>query len=362
MGAKLVTIDDVSQEAGVSSATVSRVISNNGYVSAEARQRVERAIAALGYVPNAMARGLKTRRSGSVALLVPEIINSFYTTLARGAEDVANDNGLHLILGNTDEKPEKERVYAQLMIASRVEGVLVASAGRSAKPLKLLAERELPTVLVDRVVDGFKADIVRGDSFNGAIALTEHLLALGHSQIALINGHPETSVAADREAGYREAMRRAGIKVDDRRISRGAWFVDDAEQRVAELLENGVPITAIFGANNFMAIGALRALRSRGLRVPEDVALVSFDDIEVAAEIDPFLTVMSQPAYSMGTLAMGFLIERILGKYQGPPRELVVTPRLIQRRSCGASLKSTNVPLESGNSESTENSSKLREA
>ena len=341
----MVTIDDVSRKAGVSPATVSRVISNRGYVSAKARVKVFNAIEELGFVPNAMARGLKTQRSGSVALLVPEIINSFYTTLARGAEDVANANGLHLIIGNTDEKPEKEKVYVELMVASRVEGVIVASAGRSAKPLRLLVEREVPTVLVDRVVDGFNADIVRGDSYNGAIVLTNHLIELGHTEIALINGHPETSAAVDREAGYREALRRAGIKVDERRLSSGTWFIEDAEARVDRLLRQRVPVTAIFGANNFMAIGALRALRRNGLRVPEDVALVSFDDVEVAAEIDPFLTVMAQPAYSIGTLGMGLLLERITRKYLGPPREVVLTPRLTVRRSCGAFLK-TQLPEE----------------
>lgn len=332
----MVTIDDVSRRAGVSPATVSRVISNRGYVSAKARAKVFKAIDELGYVPNAMARGLKTQRSGSVALLVPEIVNSFYTTLARGAEDVANANGLHLIIGNTDEKPEKEKIYAELMVASRVEGVIVASAGRSAKPLRLLLERQVPTVLVDRVVDGFNADVVRGDSYNGAIVLANHLIDLGHTAIALINGNLETSAASEREAGYREALRRAGIEVDERRLSSGAWFIEDAEQRVDRLLQQQVPVTAIFGANNFMAIGALRALRRHGLRVPQDVALVSFDDVELAAEIDPFLTVMAQPAYSMGTLAMTFLLERINRKYQGAPREVVLTPRLTVRRSSGA--------------------------
>lgn len=342
----MTNIDDVSRRAGVSPATVSRVISSRGYVSAESRAKVLKAVEELGYVPNAMARGLKTQKSGSVALLVPEIINSFYTTLARGVEDVANANGLHLIIGNTDEKPEKERIYAELMVASRVEGVIVASAGRSAKPLRLLVEREVPTVLVDRVVDGFNADIVRGDSYNGAIVLTNHLISLGHTDIALINGDPETSAAVDREAGYREALRRAGIKVDDRRVSNGTWFIDDAEARVDRLLRQKVPVSAIFGANNFMAIGALRALRRHGLGVPKDVALVSFDDVEVAAEIDPFLTVMAQPVYSMGTLAMGLLLERMGQKYLGPSREVVLTPRLVVRRSCGAPI---NLPLQTRN-------------
>lgn len=334
----MVTIDDVSRRAGVSAATVSRVISNTGYVSARAKSAVHRAVEDLGYVPNGMARGLKTQRSGSLALLVPEIINSFYTTVVRGAETVANENGFHLILGNTDEKPEKEKFYVELMVESRVEGIIVAPAGRSAKPLKRLLDRNIPTVLVDRTVDNFKVDTVRGDSSKGAIELTEHLIGLGHRRIALINGHPDTSAARDRLAGHREAMQRAGISVDSRYLSSGTWFIEDAEARTERLLSQKLPISAIFGANNFMAVGALRALRRQGIRVPEDVALVSFDDVEIAAEIDPFLTVMAQPAYSMGTLAMNLLLERVERKFQGPPREVVLPPQLIVRRSCGAFL------------------------
>lgn len=334
----MVTIEDVSQRAGVSRATVSRVISNNGYASERAKAVVLKAVNELEYVPNVMARALKTRRSATLALLIPEIINSFYTTLARGAEDVANENGFHLILGNTDEKPEKEKAYVELMVASQVDGVLIASTGRSARPLKLLVERRVPVVLVDRVVDGFDADVVRGDNYNGAIILTKHLVDLGHREIALINGNANTSPAMDRLAGYREAMRCADIEVDPRNISFGTWFIEDAEARTQLLLDRAKSLTAIFGGNNFMAIGALRALRRRGIRVPEDIALVSFDDVEIAAEIDPFLTVMAQPAYSMGTLAMNLLLERIDGKFQGPPREVVLSPRLTTRRSCGATL------------------------
>ena len=222
----------------------------------------------------------------------------------------------------------------------RVEGVLIASASRSEKPLKLLTDRNVPAVLVDRVVDGFDVDIVRGDSYNGAMILTNHLIDRGHRHIALINGNLNTSPAMDRLAGYYEAMRRADIQVDPRLISSGTWFIEDADAPTERLIDQDTSITAIFGTNSFMSIGALRVLRRRKIRVPEDIALVSFDEVELAADIDPFLTVIAQPAYSMGTLAMKFLFERIGRKFQGPPREIVLTPRLTVRRSCGTSLGS----------------------
>jgi LacI family transcriptional regulator len=332
------TIRDVAERAGVSRSTVSRYISRQGYVSDTTRTRIATAIEELAFVPNAMARGLKTRRSGLVALLVPEIVNSFYTTISRGVEDVANEHGLHVIVGNTDEDIAKERTYVDLMIAFQIDGVIVASAGRTARPLQALRLKQIPTVLIDRKVDGFDADLVHGDSLEGTVALTRHLLSLGHHQIAFVNGDLDTSVAREREAGFRRALHEADVLPDEGLISAGSWFIDDAEQRMAQLIASGRPFTAILAANNFMAIGALRALRSRGLRVPEDKALVCFDDLEQAAEIDPFLTVMAQPAYTMGTLAMQLLVERIDQRYRGPSRVLTLSPRLLVRRSCGAGL------------------------
>lgn len=287
-------------------------------------------------MPNGLARGLKTQRSRLVALLIPEIVNSFYTTILRGVEDIANRHGLQVIVGNTDESVEKERAYVDVVMTTHVDGVIVAPASRSPRHLKRLLERKVPMVLIDRTVDGLHTDIVRGDNVGGAVVLTQHLLALGHRRIALVNGDLETSVARERDAGFRQALRQAGVGVDERLVAAGTWFIDDAEARLLGLLKGGATFTAIFAANNFMAIGTLRALRRNGLRVPEDVALACFDDIEVAAEIDPFLTVMAQPAYTMGTLAMQLLLERIGDKPVGPPRDVVLSPQLLVRRSCGA--------------------------
>src|SRR4051794_6908871 len=191
------TVHDVAGRAGVSVATVSRVLSGRGYASSRTRELVLQAAKELDYVPNGMARGLKTQRSGLVALLVPEIVNSFYTTISRGVEDVANTSGLQVILGNTDESIAKERAYVELMISTRVEGVIIAPAGRTATPLRPLLTSAVPTVLVDRSVPGFPADVVRGDNIVGAQTLTRHLLGLGHRRISLINGHRDTSVARD---------------------------------------------------------------------------------------------------------------------------------------------------------------------
>lgn len=332
----MATIRDVAERAGVSRSTVSRHISGQGYVSPEAQLRIAAAISELGYVPNALARGLKTRRSGLIALLVPEIVNSFYTTITRGVEDVANKHGIHVIVGNSDEDAAKEREYVELMAAFHIDGVIVASASKTGRHFHSLLQKNIPVVLIDRAVEGFRADLVTGDSIGGTVELTRHLLGLGHRAIAFINGDLRTSVARDRLLGYRRALSEAGVECDDELISAGSWFIDDAERRAATLIAGKRPFTAIVAANNFMAIGALKALRAAGLRVPEDVALVCFDDLEQAAEIDPFLTVMAQPAYTMGTLAMQLLLERIDRKSRDEVRLLTLSPRLLVRRSCGA--------------------------
>ena len=326
---------DVGRLAGVSTATVSRVLSKRGYVSATTRAAVLSASEELGYVPNAVARSLKTQRSGFIAFIVPEIINDFYTTLSRGVEDVANASGFHIMLGNTDEKTSKEKSYIELMVANAVEGLIIAPSSTSSKSYRLLAERNIPTVLVDRIVKGFSSDTVRSDDRKGAELLTNHLLGLGHRRIALINGHPETSVAIDRDAGYRATLAKAGIDYDPALVSWGPWFTDDADRRVGAMLSGGVAFTAVIGANIFMTVGAIRALRRQNLRIPDDVALVSFNDLDLAAEIDPFLTVLSQPIYTMGRIAMGLLIDRIQQKGGGPVRDVVLSPSLVVRRSCG---------------------------
>lgn len=331
-------IRDVAQQAGVSTATVSRVVSGRGYVAADTRARVLKAIDDLQFVPNAMARGLKTKRSGMIALLVPEIVNSFYTTVARGVENVANKHGFQVILGNTDEDVTKEKAYIDLMVASHIDGVILAPSGRTGSHLEALATRKVPTVVFDRRLEGFQSDTVTGDSVTGAIDLTNHLIHLGHERIAFVNGDPETSPSRDRLQGFAEALAIAGLTPDDRWISHGTWFIEDAEARVEQLLSEAPGFTAIFAANNFMAIGALRALRRHGKAVPNDVALVCFDDIEAASEIDPFLTVMSQPAYTMGTLSAQLLLERINGTCTAPPRQISLGCQLLIRRSCGSEL------------------------
>ncbi len=334
----LASIKDVSALANVSVATVSRVLSGKGYVSESARTAVLRAVEELHYIPNVMAQGLKTRRSGLLALLLPQIVSTYFVLLARGVEDVANKHGYHLIICNTDESLEKQTSYLDLLVSRGVEGVVVASVNRSPKSLHRLLLQKTPVVLVDRLVHDFPADIVRGDGFSGMKTLTGHMIGLGHRRIALINGNLNTSPAIDRLAGYRAAHQEAGLAVDEALISCGKWLPEDAEGRLAGMLDAKIRFTAALGANHFMSTGILRTLRARELGVPAQIAVAGFDEMELNTDLDPFLTTMAQPVHTMGTFAMNMLLERITGAYAGPSREVVLAPWLVVRRSSGAPL------------------------
>ncbi|MCL6431792.1 MAG: LacI family transcriptional regulator [Anaerolineae bacterium] len=328
----MATIREVARKAGVAAITVSRVINRTGYVSEETRQRVEEAIAELDYVPNVLARGLRSSRTHTLGLLVTDITNGFWTTVARGAEDAAVGNGYSVFLCNTDESATKQEQYLRALLSHRVEGAIIAPASSDRSALTALERARLPFVIVDRRVPGVNADLVLGDSLGGARELVEHLLARGHRRIAHLGGPVGVSTADDRERGYREALMAAGIGVEPGLVQRGDYKLESGRRLMRQLLGCSPLPTAVFAANNVLAVGALAALRERGLRVPEDMALVCFDDLPQASLIDPFLTVAAQPAYELGATAVRLLLERLA--HPGRPPETVVLPvQLLIRRS-----------------------------
>jgi LacI family transcriptional regulator len=345
-----VTIQDVAARAGVSAMTVSRVINHPSRVAPATRQRVEQAIRELGFVPNALARQLLRGRTHTLALLVSDIGNPFFTQIARGVEDVAQRNGYTVIFGNSDESVEKERLYLHALLGRRIDGLLIAPAGNGSRPmLDLLIQRGTPFVLLDRAIDGVPADVVIGDSIGGARKLTEHLIGLGHRRIALVNGDPQVPTARDRRRGFLEALREHGIAPQPELMLDGVYRRDSGMRAARQLLAlpNDLRPTAIFAANNFLAVGVIEALRAAQVSIPRDIAVVCFDDIEIAAALDPFLTVMAQPARTFGTIGAQFLLDRLepalpdaAGLRATPaPRRVVLPPELIVRVSCGAQLE-----------------------
>lgn len=333
------TISDVAKRAGVANITVSRVLNGAENVNPVTRRRVEQAIQELGYLPNLAARSLRSGQTRTLALLVPDIGNPFWPSVARGIEDAAQSGGYSIFLCNTDENPTKQRDYLFAVLQQRVDGVILAPCDPDAASLAPLREQGTPTVIIDRRVDGWNVDTVYADSVSGARALIQHLLNLGHKRIAALTGPAGVSTAEDRLLGYRLALHEAGIAAEPRLLRYGEYRTTSGYQMAKDVLAAGLAPTAFFAANQAIALGVLDALTERGLDVPRDVALVSFDDLPDVDHLFPFLTVVAQSAYDMGLNAAQLLLSRMSAGVALQPRHVVLPTRLILRYSCGRTLR-----------------------
>ena len=337
------TVRDVARRAGVSAMTVSRVINGVAGVSPETRRRVERAVTELDFVPNGVARGLMSSKSGTLGLIVPDISNPFFSILVRGAETVARRAGYRVLLCNSEGDLALEKQYVQDMIAHRAEGLIIAPVGdRSKANLVPLERRNFPLVLIDRSVSGLECDLVQADSVAGAKMLASHLLSIGHRRIAVITEPDNVSTARERLQGYNAALKAAGVKSSPSLIVRTTADRAGGHAAMQQILQQDPRPTAVFAVNNMTALGAMQAIREHGLVVPKDMALVCFDDVEHLAVLSPFLTVVNQPTEMFGTLAAQLVLERIAGGPAGPSRHVVLNSDLLVRESCGAKLMATS--------------------
>ena len=330
----MATLREVARRAGVSIATVSYVLNGTRRVRPEVEARVWEAVAALGYRPNRVARGLRRRRTHVLGLIVPDSANPFFAEVARGLEDASFAAEYRLILCNSDGDPLKEQRYLEVLLEQRVDGIALVSASAAPLHLSTLQASGVPFVVVDRDLPGLEADCVLADNLQGGYLATRHLLERGHRRIACITGPSDLTPSADRVRGYRQAMAEAGIEPPDLWIRRGDFRAESGYQaaRFFLSLPPGLRPTAIFACNDLMAIGALRAIGEAGLAVPRDIALVGFDDITLAAYVIPPLTTVAQPTYEMGRLAGELLIQRIQERGR-PPARPPLPVRLVVRQS-----------------------------
>jgi LacI family transcriptional regulator len=328
-------IRDVAKLAGVAPITVSRCINKSGYCSPDTRARVEAAVAELGFVPNRLASGLRSKRTNTLALVLTDITNPFFTTIARGVEDTASEAGYTVVFCNTDESLPKEKMYLQMLLEKRVDGILLVPALSERESVAFIKKQNIPIVVLDRRVPNLKTDVVRCDSEGGAYQLTQLLISLGHREIAVLNGPSRVSTADDRLQGYRKALLEAGIASSVEREFHGMFQQESGFEMTHQAMAQIPRPTALFAANNFIAFGALKALREMGLRVPEDVAVVGFDDLPAALVTFPFLTVAAQPAYEMGTTATEILLKKLDGGTAERCREVVLPAEIVVRESSG---------------------------
>jgi LacI family transcriptional regulator len=323
-------IHDVANRAGVSTMTVSRVL-NNGPVKKETRDRVLSAIEELNYVPNQFAKSMVSQSGARIlALVMPDIINPFYTNVARGVEDVANKNNYTLIICNHDDDPLKEAKYFKSLLSLKVDGFLIIPSGDSTKKqLKMIEGQRKPHIMIDRKPQNYIGDYVGGDSFNGAIELMQHIISLNHTSIGFINGPPSISTSRDRFEGYKQALQLNGLTYSNELVYEGESFDELSAERALEAflaLENRP--TAIFASNNNMAVGFIRALRKRNMDIPKDFAISCFDKLETGDLVKPTMTTAVQPAYNFGTIATQLLLERIEGNPVEKQRTIILRPEL----------------------------------
>jgi len=327
---------DVAELAGVSASTVSHVLNGTRKVSEDTRERVRLAIEELGYEPNLLAKSLKVSRTFTIGLLISDIQNPFFTSVIRGAEDVALSRGYHLFLCNTDEDPNREDEYVRELSKKRVDGLIVASsASRRNHTLQLRLE-DVPFVFMDREVEGIEADTVSVDNRLGMRLIAEHLTQLGHERVGMVSGPLEKSSGHERYHGLRDALADLGLPLHDSLVRFGDFRVSGGREAAEELLRLPEPPTALVVSNNQMTLGALLAVRELGLRVPDEVSVVSFDDMEWAPLANPPLTALAQPTYEMGATAARMLLDKIEKKATGSPSKLFMEPELMIRGSTGS--------------------------
>jgi LacI family transcriptional regulator len=335
------TLHDVARIAGVSIATVSATINGTANVSPALQEKVRQAIAELGYNPDGIARSLKTRTTRTLGLIISDIANPFFTAVIRGIEDAANERGYTLMLCNTDERLEKERAYVQLLQSRRVDGVIMAPVGKREDYEDLGRAMHAPVVFIDRRVPAH-ADAVVVDNVRGAREVVHYLLGLGHRRIGVITGLPQISTSEERLAGYRQALRDAGLEPDPALLKVGYSRLEGGHRAALELLAMSDRPTAIFATNNLMVIGLMRAVAERGLRCPATVSVVGFDDFDWASVFEPRLTTVAQPTYEMGVKAAEILFSRLGGTGSDERQEIVLTPALIVRDSCAAPARESD--------------------
>jgi len=317
------TMRDVARRAGVSFKTVSRVVNDETGVSSELVGRVEKAVTQLGYRPDDRARRLRQRGShtGTIGFVLVDVANPFFSSILRGIEEVARHRGSLVLAGSSDGLVEREHQLVGAFIARRVDGLVVVSVDPTASVLRQEIERGTPVVFLDLETRGVRADLVRSDHRGGARAATAHLLAAGHRDIAFFGDDPAIFSAKERRAGFRQAMRAAGIDVPVHRIVTGAHPPDAWRGIMTDYLRRPDPPTAIFTAQNFVTLGAARALHELSLQ--HRIAQIGFDDVELADLVEPGISVVPQQPFVLGGRAAELLFERIGGADHPAVREIV---------------------------------------
>ena len=328
------TLVELAAKLNLSISTVSRALSRPDMVAPRTRELIAEAAERYGYRPNGIARSLRKGKTQTIGLVVSDIQNPFYASVTRATERVAARHGYTLVICNADENAENEARALRLLDDMQVAGIIHGSSGATLPLLQTLSAKGIPIVDIDRVSGLAEADTVLVDNALGAALAAEYLLSLGHTRVAIITGPQHLTTGAERLSGFRRALGEADTALTDAYVKIGDFREASGFAATLELLALPLAPTALFVANNEMMAGALSALQKRGVKVPEDISLISFDDVRWAKYVDPPLTIIAQPTEQIGTLAAELLFERLAGRSERVSRRL--EPTLVVRGSCAA--------------------------
>lgn len=328
-----ITIKDIAALAGVSKTTVSKIINNkDDSISKPTRDKVLKIMKEQNYMPNKLAQSLVTKRTKTIGLLIPDIRNPFFTDISRGAEDFARKEGYNIIFCSTDEDYEREAECVSMLCEKMIDGIIFTPSSVTSHEENRYNDLDIPMVLVDKNIESSNAKgIVKVDNKNGTYEATKHLIKQGHKDILYLSGPLKNDISKERLQGYIRALEKNNLSVKKENIVEGKYRYEWAYNFIKNLEE--IKCTAICCANDLMAIGAIQALREKKFKIPEDISIVGFDDIETAKLIDPSLTTIRQPAYEMGAKASEILINSLQNKDKESVGTIIFKPSLIIRNS-----------------------------
>lgn len=327
---KYITLKMVAERAGVSVNTASRAINNKLDINEETKKRVLKVAQELGYVQNATAVALRTKKTRTLGVVIADNRNPFYAEVLNGIEEAAREKNYHIILANTQRDYQKEEEAINLLLAKRVDGLLITPVQDRNDDIKKLIEANIPFVIVGRDFENIEVDAVYNDEVKGGFFATEYLIKKGHKRIAFINGFLHKSPAQGRLEGYKKALKEHGIPLVDMMVSVGDIDVEDGYERTKQMLEKNLDFTAIFAYNDMMAFGAMQVIKEKGLRIPEDIGLVGYDDIPFSSLISPSLTTIKLKKQELGAESVKLLLSRINGSRE-KMKKIMLNVELIVR-------------------------------
>jgi LacI family transcriptional regulator len=328
-----ITIKHVAEAAGVSTATVSRVLSGKSPVSEEVRKRVLSAVESLEYRPNALARSLREETTKTLGLVVSNVMNPFFTAVARAVEDAASKKGYSVILCNADEDADKEDFYLEVLLQKRVDGLIISPARNKSRQLSGLVRAGVPVIFVDRSIEGLGIPAIRVDGRKAIEDLVEYFVRLGHERLAIVSGPPEVVTGAERLNAFLDSVRKRRVTIPEEYVRLGDFRRESGRRAMRELLQLRQQPTAVLVVNNLMCLGALQAAREAGCRIPEDISIASFDDVTWFELMEPPITAIAQPTQELGVMAAQMLLEQL--EEDRKPESRTLEAELVIRGSCG---------------------------